>query len=47
MKAQKLFTAQNLSTWYCSYKIFGTAETLSADVTITKRGKFKVNSCFP
>lgn len=47
MKAQKLFTAQNLNTWYFSYKIFGIAETLSVDVTIIKREKFKVNLYFP
>lgn len=43
MKAQKLFTAQNLNTWYFSYRIFGIAETLSVNVIIIKRGKVKVN----
>lgn len=49
MKAQKLFTAQNLNTWYFSYKIFGIAETLSIRVTIIKmkRGQFQVNLYFP
>lgn len=36
MKVQKSFTGQELNTWYFSYQILGSAETLAIKAKIIK-----------